>query len=127
MTSKGKARETTSKLTRRTKPALLDTFELTDTASRNVWVINVNHMFENRISETPAAADPLIKLTRKNKIKELSERTGELDKAENIKAAERKAEEIAKESNYTIQQKETAKHIVRLKNKNRKLPTFELQ
>ena len=50
-----------------------------------------------------------------------------LDIAANAKASKRQAEEIAQELNYTIQQRETSKHIVRVKHNNSDLPTFELK
>ena len=103
------------KLTRQAKTTLVDTFELTDSASRNILISNVKQMFEKGTIRTLAAAEALIKLIQEDKMKEFDERIGKLDKAENTKAAKRKAEEIAKDSNYTIQHKETSKHVVRLK------------
>ena len=84
-------------------------------------------MFERGTIRTLAAAEALVTLIQEDKMKEFDDKIGKLDKSENTKAAKRKAEEIAKESNYTIQQKETSKHVVRIKNQNSELPTFELK
>ena len=84
-------------------------------------------MIEKGTIRTQAAAYTLIKLIQENKMKDFDDNMEKLDKAVNAKAAKRQAEEIAQESNYTIQQRETSKHIVRVKNKNCELPTFELK
>ena len=114
MTSKGKTDQTT-KLNRQAKTILLDTFELTDSASRNILIGNVKQMFERGTLRTLASAEALIKLIQNNKMTEFDEKMAKLDIAANTKAAKRRAEEIAQESNYTIQQRETSKHIVRVK------------
>ena len=116
------------KLSRGAKTILLDTFELTDSASRNILISNVKQMFERGTLRTLASAEALIKLIQDNKMTEFDEKMAKLDIATNTKAAKRQAEEIAQESsNYTIQQRETSKHIVRVKNKNSELPTFEIK
>ena len=61
MTSKGKT-EKSIKLGRPAQTVLLDTFELTDSASRNVVIANVKQMFERGTIRTLAAAETLIKL-----------------------------------------------------------------
>ena len=114
MTSKGKA-EKSIKLIRQAKTTLLDTFELTDSASRNILISNVKQMFERGTIRTQAAAETLIKLIQENKMDQVDEKMEKLDKAANTKAAKRQAEYIAQESNYTIQQRETPNHIVRVK------------
>ncbi len=73
-------------------------------------------MFERGTFRTLASAEALIKLTQDNKMTEFDEKMAKLDIAVNTKAAKRQAEEIAQESNYTIQ-RETPKHIVRVKTK----------
>ena len=118
MTSKGKDDQTT-KLNRQAKTILLDTFELTDSASRNILISNVKHLFERGTLRTLASAEALIKLIQNNKMTEFDEKMAKLDIAVNTKAAKRRAEEIAQESNYTIQQRETSMHIVREKMKQR--------
>ena len=115
------------KLNREAKTALLDTFELTDSASRNILISNVKQMFERGTLRTLASAETLIKLIQEDRMTEFDEKMKKLDIAANTKAAKRQAEEIAQESNYTMQQRETSKHIVRVKNKNSELPTFELK
>ena len=52
---------------------------------------------------------------------------GKLEKAVNIKSDKRKAAELAQDVNYTIHERETTKHIIKIKNKNSELPTFELK
>ena len=115
------------KLNREAKTLLLDTFELTDSASRNILISNVKQMYERGTLRTLAAAENLIKLIQENKMEEFDEKMKKLDISANAKASKRQAEEIAQELNYTIQQRETSKHIVRVKNKNSDLPTFELK
>ena len=119
--------EKSTKLSRGAKTILLDTFELTDSASRNILIGNVKQMFEKGTLRTLASAEALIKLIQDNKMTEFDEKMAKLDIAANTKAAKRQAEDIAQESNYTIQQRETSKHIVRVKNKNSELPTFEIK
>ena len=67
MTSEGKS-EKPIKLNRQAKTILLDTFELTDSASRNILISNVKQMFEKGTLRTLAAAETLIKLIQENKI-----------------------------------------------------------
>ena len=126
MASKNKAVSNT-KLNRQAKTLLLDTFELTDSASSNILTGNVKSMFERGTIRTQAAAETLIKLIQDNKKKELDERMAKLDITANTKAAKRQAEEIAQESNYSTLQKESSKHIIKIKNTNSDLPTFELK
>ena len=76
-------------------------------------------MFERGTLRTLASAEALIKLIQDNKMTEFDEKMAKLDIAANTKAAKRQAEEIAQESNYTIQQRETSKHIVSKKQKQR--------
>ena len=116
-----------TKLNRQAKTALLDTFELTDSVSRNILFGSVKQMFERGTIRTQAAASTLITLIQQNKMDQVDANMGILEKAVHTKAAKRQAEEIAQESNYTIQQRETSKHIVRVKNKNSELPTFEIK
>ena len=105
MTSKGNADQTT-KLNRQAKTILLDTFELTDSASRNILISNVKQMFERGTLRTLASAEALIKLIQNNKMTQFDEKIAKLDIAVNTKAAKRQAAEIAQEPNYTIQQRE---------------------
>ena len=72
MTSKGKA-ETSTKLNRKAKTILLDTFELTDSVSKNMLISNVKQMFEKGTLRTLAAAETLIKLIQENKMQEFDE------------------------------------------------------
>ena len=116
MTYKGTADQTT-KLNRQAKTISLDTFELTDSASRNIVIGNVKQMFERGTLRTLASAESLIKLIQNSKMREFDETMAEIDTAVNTKAAKIRAEEIAQESNYTIQQRETSKHIVKVKTK----------
>ena len=68
-----------TKLNREAKTTLLDTFELTDSASRNILISNVKQMFERGTLRTLAAAETLIKLTQENKMKEFDEEMAKLD------------------------------------------------
>ncbi len=58
---------------------------------------------------------------------EFDEKMNKLDKAVDTQAAKRRAEEVAQESSYTIQQRETSKHILGVRNKTNELPTFEFK
>ena len=91
MTPKGKS-EKSINLTRKAKSTLLDTFELTGSAPRNILIINVKQMFEKGTIRTLAAAETLIKLTQENKMKLFDEKMTKLDKAVNTQAAKRRAE-----------------------------------
>ena len=83
------------KLSRGAKTTLLDTFELTDSASRNILISNVKQMFERGTLRTLASAEALIKLIQGNKMAEFDGKMTKLDIAVNTKAAKRQAEEIA--------------------------------
>ena len=91
MTSKGKDDKTT-KLNRQAKTISLDTFELTDSASRNILISNVKQMFERGTLRTLASAEALIKLIQDNKMTEFDEKMAKLGIAVNTKAAKRRAE-----------------------------------
>ena len=91
MTSKSKA-ATSIQLNRQAKTTLLDTFELTDSASRSIFTSKLKQMFEKEAIRTLAAAETLIKLIQENKMKEFDEKMAKLDKAVNIQAAKRRAE-----------------------------------
>ena len=81
-----------TKLNRQAKTALLDTFELTDSVSRNILIGSVKQMFERGTIRTQAAASTLIKLIQENKMDQVDAIMGKLDKAANTKAAKRQAE-----------------------------------
>ena len=61
MTSKGKA-DQTIKLNRQAKTISLDTFELTDSASRNMLISKVKQMFGRGTLRTLASAEALTPL-----------------------------------------------------------------
>ncbi len=75
---------------------LLDTLELTGSASRSIFMSNVKQILENWTSRTLAAVEALIKVTQEEEVKELDEPIDKLDGAENNKAAKRRAEKISK-------------------------------
>ena len=91
MTSTGTAAKSIT-LNRQAKTILLDTFELTDSASRNILISNVKQMFEKGTIRTLAAAETLIKLVQENRMKEFDEKMKKLDISANTKAAKRQAE-----------------------------------
>ena len=62
-------------------------------------------MFQKGVIRTVTAAESLIKLIQENKLDEFDEKFSKTEKAENTRAAKQWSEEIARESNYTIQQK----------------------
>ena len=116
-----------TKLNRKAKATLLDTFELTDSVSRNILIGSVKQMFERGTIRTQAAASTLIKLIQENKMDQVDAKMGILEKAVNTKAAKRQAGEMAQDADYTTHERETSKHIIKIKNKNSELPTFELK
>ncbi len=116
-----------TKLNRKAKATLLDTFELTDSVSRNMLIGSVKQMFERGTIRTQATASTLIKLIQENKMDQVDAKMGKLEKAVNIKSAKRQAGEMAQYANYTTHERETSKHIIKIKNKNSELPTFELK
>ena len=91
MTSKGSTAKPT-KLNREAKTLLLDTFELTASASRNILISNVKQMFEKGTIRTLAAAENLIKLIQDNKMEQFDEKMKKLDMAANTKAATRQVQ-----------------------------------
>ena len=80
-----------TKLNRKAKATLLDTFELTDSVSRNILIGSVKQMFERGTIRTQAAASTLIKLIQENKMDQFDARMEILDKAVNTKAPKRQA------------------------------------
>ena len=84
-------------------------------------------MFERGTIRTQAAAGTLIELTQANKMDQVDAKMGKLEKAANIKSDKRKVIELAQDVNCTIHERETTKHIIKIKNKNSELPTFELK
>ena len=115
------------KLNRGASIALLNSVALTDSASRNILISNVKQMFERGTIKTLSAAENLINLIRDDRMTELDAKMKKPDIAVNTKAAKRQASEIAQESNYTIQQRETSKHLVKVRDKNSELPSFDLK
>ncbi len=126
MTSRAK-RENATKLNRKEGVILLDTFELTDSASRNMLISNVKQMFEKGNIRTLKEAEGLVKLIQDNKLNEFDTRFSKIEKTENTKVAKQKAEEIGKDADYTIHEKETPNYIVKIKNRTSELPTFEVK
>ena len=88
---------------------------------------SVKQMFERGAIRTQAAASTLIKLIQENKMDQVDEKMGKLEKAVNIKTAKRQAGEMAQDANCTTHERETSKHHIKIKNNNIDLPTFELK
>ena len=126
MTSSAK-RENATKLNRKENTALLGTFELTGSASRNILIGNVKQMYEKGAIRALGQEEGLIKLIQDNKLGQFDARVGRLEKSQNAKVAKRKAEELAEEPNHSIHQKETPKYIMKVKHRNSELPTFEVR
>ncbi len=112
---------------RKATTALLDTFELTDSASRNVLISTVKQLFEKGTINTLAAAERLIRQIQDGEMDKVDAALAKLDVAANTKSAKRQASELARGSDFTEHQRETSKHVVRIKNKRSELPTFELR
>ena len=129
MASKGKAVRAVrgDKLSRKAEGLLLDTFELTDSASRNVLIATVKQMFDKGTIRTLAAAEQLITQIQDEEMDKVDAAFARLDISANKKSAKRQASEMARDSDFTEQQRETSKHVIRIKNKNSELPTFELR
>ena len=126
MSSRAK-KENATKLNRQEGVILLDTFELTNSASRNMLISNVKQMYEKGNIRTLKEAEGLIKLIQENKLEEFDTRFSKIEKTENTKVAKQKAEERGKDADYTILEKESPKYIVKIKNKTSELPTFEVK
>ena len=105
------------KLNRGAAIALLETVALNDSASRNILISNVKQMFGRGTIKTLSAAENLINLIQDDRMTEFDAQMKKIDIAVNTKAAKRQASEIAQESNYTIQQRETSQHIIKVKTK----------
>jgi hypothetical protein len=116
-----------TKLNRKEKAAQLDSYDLTDSASRNILIGSVKQMFERGTIRTQAAAGNLIKLIQENKMEQVDAKMGKLETATKTKADKRKASEMEQEANYTTHERETTKHYIKIKNRNSELPTFELK
>ena len=69
------------KLNRKEKAAHLDTYDLTDSTSRNILIGSVKQMFERGTIRTYAAAGNLIKLIQANKIDQIDAKMGKIRKS----------------------------------------------
>jgi hypothetical protein len=115
-----------TKLNRKATAAQLDEYDLTNSSCRNILIGSVKQMFERGTIRTQAAAGTLIKLIQESKMDQVDARMGKLEKAANLKSDKRKAVEMEEETNYTTHERETTKHLIKIKNRNSELPTFEL-
>ncbi len=80
------------KLSRGAKTTLLNTFELTDSTSRDILISNVKQIFERGTLRTLASAEALIKLIQEDRMTEFNETMAKLDIAANTNATKRQAE-----------------------------------
>ncbi len=87
----------------------------------------LSRWFEKGTMRTRAAAETFNATYPTKQNERVRRKMAKLDKAENMEAAKIRAEEIAQESTYTIQQRETSKHTTRVKNKNKDPPIFNLK
>ena len=88
--SKGKADKST-KLSRKAEGLLLDTFELTDSASRNVLIATVKQLFDKGTIRTLAAAEQLITQIQDEEMDKVDAAFARLDISANKKSAKRQA------------------------------------
>ena len=65
-----------TKLNRKAKATLLDTYELTDSVCRNILIGSVTQMFERGTIRTQAAAGTLIELIQENKMDQVDAKMG---------------------------------------------------
>ena len=84
-------------------------------------------MFERGTIRTQAAAGKLIKLIQENKMDQVDAKMGKIQGAVNAKSDKRKSAEMEQEANYETHERETTKHLIKIKNRNSELPTFELK
>ena len=123
MSSKPKAK------TRQENIQLLNEFEDTPNASRNILISTVKQMYSRGSIRTYKEAATLIKLAQDNKMDDFDEKYNKIEAAANIKLAKQQAKEIKQEEaeeKLTITEKNLSRYIVRVKNKKSELPTFEL-
>ena len=116
-----------TKLNRKEKATQLDSYDLADSASRNIVIGSVKQMFQRGEIRTQTAAGNLIKLIQENKMDQVDAKMGKLEKAVLTKSDKRKASELEQETNYTTHERETTKHYIKIKNRTSELPTFELK
>ena len=107
MASKGKADKST-KLNRKAQGLLLDTFELTDSASRNVLISSVKQMFDKGTIRTLAAAEQLIRQIQDGEMDKVDAALARLDVSASKQSAKCQASEMTHESDFTEQQRETS-------------------
>jgi hypothetical protein len=123
MSSKPKAK------TRQENIQLLNEFEDTPNASRNILISTVKQMYSRGSIRTYKEAETLIKLAQENKMDDFDEKYNKIEAAANIKLAKQQAKVIKQEEaeeKLTITEKNLSRYIVRVKNKKSELPTFEL-
>ena len=115
--------------TRQENLQLLNTFEDTPNASRNILISTVKQMYSRGSIRTYKEAETLIKFAQDNKMDEFDKRYNKIETVANAKLAKQQAKEIkqeAAEEKLTITEKSLSRYIVRVKNKKSELPTFEL-
>ncbi len=115
--------------TRQENLQLLNTFEDTPNASRNILISTVKQMYSRGSIRTYKEAATLIKLAQNNEMAKFDERYNQIEAAANVKLAKQQAKEIKQEEaedKLTVTEKNMSRYIVRVKNKKSELPTFEL-
>ena len=114
MSSKPKAK------TRQENLQLLNTFEDTPNASRNILISTVKQMYSRGSIRTYKEAATLIKLAQDNKMDDFDERYNKIEATANVKLAKQQAKNIKQEEaeeKLTITEKNMSRYSVRVKNK----------
>ena len=92
---------------------------------------SVKQMYQTGAIRRVDQAEGMLKLLQNNQMKEFKKRFDKVEIAQNTKVAAQQAKEVIKHTSVDVNpkpvEKESTKHIYRVKNKSTELPTFELE
>ena len=92
---------------------------------------SVKQMYQTGAIRRVDQAEGMLKLLQNNQMKEFKKRFDKVEIAQNTKVAAQQAKEVIKHTSTDMNpkpvEKESTKHIYRVKNKSTELPTFELE
>ena len=104
---------------------VLEIYNATKSASRNALMSTVKTMYEKGTIRTLNQAERLLKLLQDNEMDKFDKSFGGVEISKNKALAKQQAKEIAKPQEFT--ERNSKRHIMRIKNKSSELPTFELE
>ena len=114
-------------LSRKDNRQLLDTFELTDSSSKNLLISNVKKLYSDGIIVRLDAAESLIRLIQEGKMDEFDKKFSAIEAKEQTKVAKKIETELKTEEIFKLIERGTKNFNIRIKHKKSELPTFEVE